>query len=194
MNDQNQTVQACVQIHWKWVKKISSKVETCPMKPTNYNTHKDLQIIDCDYWQRPKTCKFLENYKILQDTILKPEKEDMCGKTSTYSNHNIAPVTDEWMITEHWWNNTDREKPEYSKKNLPCYFFHHKYGLVWEWIRAFAVTSQWLTPRGGDDFPFWGYPCNLVMWLKCCRFPGLFPILWTSRVLFLIKFYTKIIS
>jgi len=26
----------------------------------------------------------LENYKILQDTILKPEKEDMSGKTWTY--------------------------------------------------------------------------------------------------------------
>jgi hypothetical protein len=37
----------------------------------------------------------LENYKILQDTILKPEKEGMSGKTWTYSNPNIAPVTDE---------------------------------------------------------------------------------------------------
>jgi hypothetical protein len=67
----------------------------CPMRTMNYNTHKDLQKIDCDYRQRPKTCTFLENYKIFHDTILKPEKEDMSGKTWTYSNPNIVSVTDE---------------------------------------------------------------------------------------------------
>jgi hypothetical protein len=28
---------------------------------------------------------------------------------------------------EHWWNDTDREKPKYSEKNLSqCPFVHHK--------------------------------------------------------------------
>jgi len=42
-----------------------------------------------------KSVHFLKNYKILQDTILKPEKEDMSGKTWTYSKPNIASATDE---------------------------------------------------------------------------------------------------
>jgi hypothetical protein len=30
----------------------------------------------------------------------------------------IAPVIDEWMSKEHWWNDTDREKLKHSEENL----------------------------------------------------------------------------
>jgi hypothetical protein len=42
----------CTSMHsdpLKESEKNSSKVEMCPMRTTNYNTHKDLQKIECDY-------------------------------------------------------------------------------------------------------------------------------------------------
>jgi hypothetical protein len=32
-----------------------------------------------------------------------------------------------FLVMEHQWNGIDREKPKYSRRNLPqCYFVHHK--------------------------------------------------------------------
>jgi hypothetical protein len=38
-------------------------------------------------------------------------------------------VVDEWNISmEHWWNDTDRQKPRYSGKNLSqCHLVHHQF-------------------------------------------------------------------
>jgi hypothetical protein len=38
---------------------------------------------------------------------------------------------------EHWWNDTDMEKPTYSKENMSkCHFLHHKYHMDWPEIKT----------------------------------------------------------
>lgn len=38
-----------------------------------------------------------------------------------------APMIDKWVSVKHWWNDTDKGKVNYSKKNLfQCRIVHHK--------------------------------------------------------------------
>ena len=41
------------------------------------------------------------------------------GKTEVLGEKHTAWVVDEWMSMEQWWNDTDRGKPNYSRKTCP---------------------------------------------------------------------------
>jgi hypothetical protein len=59
----------------------------------------------------------------------------------------LGPLYQRRMVdyrTNHWRNNTDREKPKYFERDLPqCHFDHHEYqyGLSWDCTRVSAVRS-----------------------------------------------------
>jgi hypothetical protein len=54
---------------------------------------------------------------------------------------------DELMSMEHWWNDTDTEKPTYSEKNLSqCHLVHHKAHVGWTGTEPVPpTTGQQLT-------------------------------------------------
>ena len=43
----------------------------------------------------------------------------LTGKTEVLGEKHTAWVVDEWMSMEQWWNDTDRGKPNYSRKTCP---------------------------------------------------------------------------
>jgi hypothetical protein len=52
-----------------------------------------------------------------------------------------------FLVMEYRWNETDRRKPKYSRRNLPqCHFFHHKFHMdSRNRTRAAAVGGRRLT-------------------------------------------------
>jgi hypothetical protein len=61
---------------------------------------------------------------------------------------HVALMIEDWMNVEHWWNNTNRGKLKYSKKNLfHCHFFHHRHHMHWAGIvpAASALRDEQLT-------------------------------------------------
>jgi len=47
------------------------------------------------------------------------------------------------MSMEHWWNDSDRGKPNDSEKNLS--HFHSLHAQDWKWTRASTVRGRRLT-------------------------------------------------
>ena len=40
------------------------------------------------------------------------------------------------MNMEHRWNNSNKQKPKYTEKNLSqCHFFSHKYNMDWPLLK-----------------------------------------------------------
>jgi hypothetical protein len=72
------------------------------------------------------------------------------GKTEVLGEeHYTACVLDEWMSMEHWWNDTDKEKPKYSEKSLSqCQFFNHN--SHWDWPRIEPGSPLW---QANDQVP-----------------------------------------
>jgi hypothetical protein len=55
----------------------------------------------------------------------------------------------EWISSEHWWNETDREREVWSTRNkhLSCWHFvHHRshIGFLWDWTQTSVVRGSWL--------------------------------------------------
>jgi hypothetical protein len=47
------------------------------------------------------------------------------------------------MNVEYWWNDTDREKPKYSEKNLSyCHFVSYKYDIPWPGIGPVLCSDR----------------------------------------------------
>jgi len=48
------------------------------------------------------------------------------------------------MITQHWWNGSDRGQPKHLEDNLPNFdFFHHSSNSDWLGIGQTSVARDW---------------------------------------------------
>jgi len=47
---------------------------------------------------------------------------------------------------DHWWNDTSRRKPKYSKENKSqCHFVYHKSHIDWPWVETWASAVKGTT-------------------------------------------------
>jgi hypothetical protein len=76
-------------------------------------------------------------------------------------------MIDEWVGTEHWWNDTDKGKLKYSEQNLSqCHFDHHKSQTKWpgtESVRVHKFLYTYITEEIKMHMVHILYPLRLIV-------------------------------